>query len=49
MKSAIVKMDISVEIVDIEVPKPGPDEVLVKVIIAGKSQALKEVWEGIPA
>ncbi|KAH7184467.1 chaperonin 10-like protein [Fusarium oxysporum] len=37
MKSAIVKMDISVEIVDIEVPKPGPDEVLVKVIIAGSN------------
>ncbi|UPK97097.1 hypothetical protein LCI18_008032 [Fusarium solani-melongenae] len=37
MKSVIVRKDTSVEIVDIEVPKPGPDEVLVKVIIAGSN------------
>ncbi|KAJ4252741.1 hypothetical protein NW762_010647 [Fusarium torreyae] len=35
MKSAIVKKDLSVNIVDIDVPKPGPDEVLIKVVVAG--------------
>ncbi|KAM0233816.1 hypothetical protein ACHAP5_010248 [Fusarium lateritium] len=35
MKEAIVKKDISVEIVDSSIPKPGPGEVLIKAIIAG--------------
>ncbi|KAF4456350.1 NADPH2:quinone reductase [Fusarium austroafricanum] len=35
MKEAIVKKDTSVEIVDSPIPKPGPDDVLIKVIIAG--------------
>ncbi|KAF4343585.1 NADPH2:quinone reductase [Fusarium beomiforme] len=35
MKEAIVKKDISVEIIDSPIPKPGPGEVLIKVIIAG--------------
>jgi NADPH2:quinone reductase len=38
MKEAIVKKDFSVEIVDSPIPKPGPGEVLVKVVVAGKSQ-----------
>lgn len=36
MKEAIVKKDISVDIVDSPVPKPGPGHVLIKVVIAGK-------------
>src|SRR4051794_25133817 len=36
MKEAIVKKDTSVEIVDSSIPKPGPGEVLIKVVIAGK-------------
>lgn len=36
MKEAIVKKDISVDIVDSPIPKPGPDHVLIKVIIAGR-------------
>ncbi|KAF9776444.1 hypothetical protein IL306_005366 [Fusarium sp. DS 682] len=35
MKEAIVKKDISVEIIDSPIPKPGPGEVLIRVIIAG--------------
>ncbi|KAH6951351.1 chaperonin 10-like protein [Fusarium avenaceum] len=35
MKEAIVKNDSSVEIVDSPIPKPGPGEVLIKVVIAG--------------
>jgi NADPH2:quinone reductase len=36
MKEAIVKKDISVDIVDSPIPKPGPGDVLIKVIVAGK-------------
>jgi NADPH2:quinone reductase len=39
MKEAIVKKDTSVEIVDSSIPKPGPGEVLIKVVIAGKSSS----------
>ncbi|CVL11613.1 related to quinone reductase [Fusarium proliferatum] len=35
MKEAIVKKDTSVEIIDSPIPKPGPGDVLIKVIIAG--------------
>lgn len=36
MKEAIVKHDLSVNLVDSPIPKPGPGHVLIKVIIAGK-------------
>lgn len=36
MKEAIVKKDTSVEIIDSPIPKPGPGDVLIKVVIAGK-------------
>ena len=35
MKEAIVSPDLSVKIIDSPVPKPGPGEVLIKVICAG--------------
>ncbi|KAM0326212.1 hypothetical protein ACHAQA_006809 [Verticillium albo-atrum] len=35
MKEAIVSKDVKVEIRDVEIPKPGPGEVLIKVIVAG--------------
>ncbi|KAF5680000.1 nadph2:quinone reductase [Fusarium heterosporum] len=35
MKEAIVKKDTSVEIIDSPIPKPGPGQVLIKVIVAG--------------
>ncbi|ENH75575.1 Protein TOXD [Fusarium oxysporum f. sp. cubense race 1] len=35
MKEAIVKKDTSVEIIDSPIPKPGPGDVLIKVVIAG--------------
>ncbi|KAM0346304.1 hypothetical protein ACHAPU_005735 [Fusarium lateritium] len=35
MKEAIVKEDTSVEIIDSPIPKPGPGQVLIKVIVAG--------------
>ncbi|KAH6985366.1 putative quinone oxidoreductase [Ilyonectria destructans] len=35
MKEAIVNKEAKVEIKDVAVPKPGPDEVLIKVIVAG--------------
>ena len=31
MKEALVYPDLTVKIVDSEIPKPGPDEVLIKV------------------
>ncbi|KAF5244690.1 hypothetical protein FAUST_2206 [Fusarium austroamericanum] len=37
MKEAIVKKDASVEVVDSPIPKPGPGQVLIKVIVAGMS------------
>jgi NADPH2:quinone reductase len=36
MKEAIVKKDTSVEIIDSPIPKPGPGDVLIKFVIAGK-------------
>lgn len=35
MKEAIVKKDLTVEIIDSEIPKPGPDQVLIKVVVSG--------------
>ncbi|KAL5358830.1 chaperonin 10-like protein [Aspergillus floccosus] len=37
MKEAIVKHDLSVNLVDSPIPKPGPGHVLIKVIIAGSN------------
>lgn len=36
MKEAIVKKDASVDVVDVPVPTPGPDHVLIKVVVAGE-------------
>ncbi|UZP38486.1 hypothetical protein NXS19_006302 [Fusarium pseudograminearum] len=35
MKEAIVQKDASVEIIDSPIPKPGPGQVLIKVVVAG--------------
>lgn len=35
MKEAIVKKDLTVEIIDSEIPKPGHDQVLIKVVVSG--------------
>ncbi|KAM0304850.1 hypothetical protein ACHAPM_002967 [Fusarium culmorum] len=35
MKEGIVKKDASVEVIDSPIPKPGPGQVLIKVIVAG--------------
>ncbi|RFN45638.1 nADPh2:quinone reductase [Fusarium flagelliforme] len=35
MKEALVKKDVSVEIVDSPIPKPGPGQLLIKVVVAG--------------
>lgn len=35
MKEAIVHEGPKVEIIDSPIPKPGPDEVLIKVIVSG--------------
>lgn len=40
MKEAIVNKEIKVEIKDVAVPKPGPDEVLIKVVVAGSLPVL---------
>jgi NADPH2:quinone reductase len=37
MKEALVKKDISVEIVDSPIPKPGQGQLLIKVVVAGMS------------
>lgn len=37
MKEALVNKDISVEIVDSPIPKPGPGQLLIKVVVAGTS------------
>ena len=37
MKEAIVKPDTTVHIVDSPIPKPGPGEVLIKVVVSGSS------------
>ncbi|KAM0740955.1 hypothetical protein ACQRIT_003812 [Beauveria bassiana] len=48
MKEAIVKTDISVDIVDSPIPKPGPGHVLIKVVIAGSNPKdwKVPVWSG---
>jgi len=35
MKEALVNKDVSVEIVDSPIPKPGPGQLLIKVVVAG--------------
>lgn len=35
MKEAVVNKEVKVEIKDVAVPKPGPNEVLIKVVVAG--------------
>lgn len=37
MKEAIVKKDLTVEIVDSPIPQPGPDQVVIKVIASGSN------------
>ena len=37
MKEAIVKPGPTVNIVDSEIPKPGPDQVLIKVVVSGSN------------
>ncbi|KAF3392530.1 Protein TOXD [Penicillium rolfsii] len=37
MKEAIVRKNLSVEVIDSCIPKPGPDHVLIKVIVAGSN------------
>ncbi|KAI9034775.1 zinc-binding alcohol dehydrogenase family protein [Aspergillus affinis] len=37
MKEAIVKNDLTVDIVDSPIPKPGPGHVLIKVVVAGSN------------
>ncbi|KAL5333315.1 chaperonin 10-like protein [Aspergillus crustosus] len=37
MKEAIVRKDTSVEIVESSIPKPGPGQILIKVIVAGSN------------
>ena len=37
MKEAIVKPDVTVAIIDSEIPKPGPDQVLIKVVVSGSN------------
>jgi hypothetical protein len=37
MKEALVNKDVSVEIVDSPTPKPGPGQLLIKVVVAGTS------------
>ncbi|KAG7141248.1 hypothetical protein HYQ46_013375 [Verticillium longisporum] len=44
MKEAIVTKEITVQIKDVERPKPGPGEVLTKVIVA--EGALKSLKDG---
>lgn len=36
MKEAIVQKDTSVNIIDSPIPKPGPEQVLIKVVVSGK-------------
>jgi NADPH:quinone reductase-like Zn-dependent oxidoreductase len=40
MKEAVVNKEIKVEIKDVAVPKPGPAEVLIKVVVAGSLSPL---------
>jgi NADPH2:quinone reductase len=37
MKEAIVNSDLSVEIKDSPIPKPGPGDVLIKVAVSGSN------------
>lgn len=37
MKEAIVKPDLTVEVVDSPIPKPGAKQVLIKVIVSGSN------------
>ena len=37
MKEAIVKPNLKVDIIDSDIPKPGPDQVLIKVVVSGSN------------
>ncbi|EAL85026.1 hypothetical protein KXW29_008054 [Aspergillus fumigatus] len=49
MKEAIVNKEIKVEIKDVAVPKPGPDEVLIKVVVAGTNPKDWKLPSWLPA
>jgi hypothetical protein len=44
-KAAVIQPDGSVALREVAVPKPGPDEILVKVVAAAQNPADCEYWE----